>query len=148
MPVITGSSGSASEAYYQSLIAGKYGAAAGEAYASYAAAHPTLTPEQSGNDFLELILIEGLDAAVQTGVNAGVAVDTGTVAGAAAGAENAVATLSPTQWINKLGNVLSSRGTWVRLAEGVLGIALVLVAVAELGKGTGVGNMVKKVPFI
>ena len=134
--------------YYQSLIAGKYGTAAGNAYVAYAKGHPNLTPEQSGNNFLELILVEGLDSAIQSGVNTGVAVDTGTVAGAAKGAENAVNTLSPQQWLDKLGKLLTSRGTWVRLAEGVLGIALVLVAVAELGKGTQVGNLAKKVPFI
>lgn len=43
---------------------------------------------------------------------------------------------------------LFTRHNAVRLAEGILGVALILVAVAELGKGTAVGNAVKKVPFI
>jgi hypothetical protein len=43
---------------------------------------------------------------------------------------------------------LTSRELWVRVAEGVLGLALLLVAVAELGKGTGAGKLAKAVPFI
>jgi hypothetical protein len=43
---------------------------------------------------------------------------------------------------------LFTRANAIRLAEGILGGLLILVAVAELGKGTPVGNAVKKVPFI
>jgi hypothetical protein len=43
---------------------------------------------------------------------------------------------------------LTSRQLWIRLAEGVLGVALILVAVAELGKGTAIGKAAKAVPFI
>jgi hypothetical protein len=43
---------------------------------------------------------------------------------------------------------LTARELWVRVAEGVLGLALLLVAVAELGKGTGIGKAAKVVPFI
>lgn len=43
---------------------------------------------------------------------------------------------------------LFTRQNAIRFAEGILGVALILVAVAELGKGTPVGNLAKKVPFI
>ena len=43
---------------------------------------------------------------------------------------------------------LFTRANAVRLAEGVLGLVLVLVAVSKLAEGTGAGNLVKKVPFI
>jgi len=43
---------------------------------------------------------------------------------------------------------LTARQLWVRVAEGVLGLALLLVAVAELGKGTAIGKAAKVVPFI
>lgn len=43
---------------------------------------------------------------------------------------------------------LFTRANTIRLAEGILGVALILVAVAELGKGTAIGNAVKKVPFV
>jgi hypothetical protein len=51
---------------------------------------------------------------------------------------------------NPLGFVKSlfTRANAVRLAEGILGLALVLVAVGKLGEGTAAGNLVKKVPFI
>lgn len=42
---------------------------------------------------------------------------------------------------------LTSRELWVRIAEGVLGLALVLVAVAELSKGTPVGKIAKAATF-
>jgi len=148
MPIITGSSGSESEAYYQDIFTQKWGSAAGDAYAAYAVAHPGFTPLEAATGFADTVAIQGLDKAIQSSVT-GTSTALGAIPGAAAkGAENAVANLSPSQWLNKLGNILSSRGTWIRLAEGVLGIALLLVAVAELGKGTAVGNIVKKVPFI
>lgn len=41
-----------------------------------------------------------------------------------------------------------TRHNAVRVVEGFLGVVLILVAVAELGKGTAAGNLAKKVPFI
>jgi hypothetical protein len=41
-----------------------------------------------------------------------------------------------------------TRANAVRLAEGVLGLVLVLVAASKLADGTPVGSAVKKVPFI
>lgn len=148
MPVITGAVSGGTVPYYESFISAKWGAAAGEAYVSYADAHPGLSPEQAANDFIEIVLVQGLDTALSAGLG-GAGTALGQVPGAAAkGAQNAYEDLNPSQWLNKLGNVISSRGFWVRVAEGVLGLALVLVAVAELGKGTAMGNTVKKVPFI
>jgi hypothetical protein len=43
---------------------------------------------------------------------------------------------------------LFTRANAIRLAEGVLGLMLILVSVAELGKGTAIGAAVKKAPFI
>lgn len=61
-----------------------------------------------------------------------------TVVGSLQGATNSVGFLK----------ALFTRQNAIRLAEGILGVALILVAVAELGKGTPVGNLAKKVPFI
>lgn len=148
MPDYTSGTSGETVAYYEAGIVAKWGAAAGNAYVAYAEAHPGLTAEQSFDDFVELVLVEGLDKAIGAGVTGGTNVNVGVAEGAAQGAEKAAAELSPTEIWNKVWSVLSSRGTWVRLAEGVLGVALILVAVAELGKGTAVGNAVKKVPFI
>jgi hypothetical protein len=43
---------------------------------------------------------------------------------------------------------LFTRQNAIRLAEGVLGLALILVAVAKLGEGTAAGKAAKAVPFI
>ena len=40
-------------------------------------------------------------------------------------------------------NTINSRTTWIRIAEGVLGIALILVALAEMTNHSSVGGMVK-----
>jgi hypothetical protein len=61
-----------------------------------------------------------------------------TVVGSLEGAKNSLGFLQ----------ALFTRANAVRLAEGVLGLVLILIAAAELGKGTAVGNIVKKVPFI
>lgn len=45
-------------------------------------------------------------------------------------------------------DALFTGGFWMRFAEGVLGLMLVIVAVAELGKGTPIGDAAKKVPFV
>lgn len=43
---------------------------------------------------------------------------------------------------------LFTRANAVRLAEGLLGVVLIAVAAAELGKGTAIGNLAKKVPLV
>jgi hypothetical protein len=60
------------------------------------------------------------------------------------GATAAAAATTPLQWLQSL----FTRANAVRLAEGVLGLALVLVAVAKLAEGSPAGNLAKKVPFI
>jgi hypothetical protein len=148
MPIIVGGSDSGTVSYYEGLIAAKWGVSAGDAYAAYAAAHPALTPEEAANDYIEIILAESLGNALSAGITGGANVEGAAATGIAKGGIQAVADLSPTNILNKLWGILSSRGTWIRLAEGVIGGALILVAVAELGKGTAIGSAVKKVPFI
>ena len=43
---------------------------------------------------------------------------------------------------------LTQRNTLLRLAEGALGIVLIIVGVAKLADGTQVGSVLKKVPFV
>jgi hypothetical protein len=43
---------------------------------------------------------------------------------------------------------ITSRKTLVRIAEGVLGILLILVGVAKLADGTTAATMIKKVPLV
>jgi hypothetical protein len=44
--------------------------------------------------------------------------------------------------------MLTERGTLQRLAEGFLGILLIVVGVAKIAEGTPLGNTLKKVPFV
>lgn len=50
-------------------------------------------------------------------------------------------------WLGGLESFFS-RGLIIRVAEVTIGIALIIVAVAELGKGTPVGDLARKVPVI
>ena len=43
---------------------------------------------------------------------------------------------------------IGNRQNWVRIAEVIMGVALVIVAVNELGKGTPLGKLAGKVPVI
>jgi hypothetical protein len=45
-------------------------------------------------------------------------------------------------------NDLTKRQTLQRLAEGALGVALIIVGVAKLADGTAIGSTLKKVPFV
>ena len=150
MPItpVGDASSSGTVVYYENLIAGKWGYAAGEAYVSYADANSQFTPRQAAEAYTEIIVSKGLKTALTAGLG-GSAEALGQIPGAAAkGANQVYQNLDPAQWLNKLGNFFSSRSSWVRIAEGVLGLALVLVAVSHLAEGTAVGNVVKKVPFI
>jgi hypothetical protein len=65
------------------------------------------------------------------------------VAGVAA---NEAGTAIPS-WLGALKDFFS-RGFMIRAAEVTIGVALIIVAVAELGKGTPVGDLARKVPVI
>jgi hypothetical protein len=65
------------------------------------------------------------------------------VAGVAAG-EAGGAIASWTQGLSSLLSDLGSRAFWVRIAEVVIGAALLIVAIAELAKGTPAGDVAKK----
>lgn len=43
---------------------------------------------------------------------------------------------------------LTSRNTLMRIGEGALGVALIIVGVAKLADGTPLGSALKKVPFV
>lgn len=75
----------------------------------------------------------------------GSATNIATPGGVAAGAGTTAAAATTTLgWLQSV----FTRANAVRLAEGVLGLALVLVAVGKLGSGTAAGNLAKKAPFI
>lgn len=134
--------------YWENLIKAKWGNTYAEDYVTYAESHPGLTPTQAAQQFIDLIAATAIDQEVGTGVAAGAGVGVDATQAAVTGLSKAGQELSPPDFLGKLWGALTSSHTWIRLAEGVLGIALVLVAAGELGKGTVVGKAVKKVPFI
>lgn len=64
------------------------------------------------------------------------------------GAEN-LAGLTPGQTGGSLGFLtgLTNRALWIRIAEGGLGVALILVGVAKLAEGTQTAQLIRKVPI-
>lgn len=133
-----------SESYYQAIFTQHWGAAAGKAYAAYNAANPSNTPYTNAKLFEASVFAQGLAKAIaQAG---GVVAQ---VPGAAAkGAANAVSTLtSPLSGIAAIGDFfqrLTQASTWIRAAEVLLGLGLIIVGLAELAKGTSVGRAAAK----
>lgn len=48
---------------------------------------------------------------------------------------------NPVKGIEQFLGLITQRQTWVRIAEGVLGLVLILVGIAELAKGTQTGKI-------
>lgn len=113
--------GNGTVTYYESLFTQQYGSAAGNAYVAYNSAHPGSSAYANAKAFLEIILVSGLDTAIQTAVS-GTTTAEGQIPGAAAqGAQNAFNTLDVFKGLN-LGSLI------LRIGEVVLGVVLVAVA--------------------
>lgn len=119
-------------AYWRAAIAQKWGAKAGSAYVSYNSAHPASDPQANANDFIEIVLVSGLDAAIAAGTT-GASAELGALPGAAAkGAASAVSTLTnPASWIA----ALFQSAIWLRVAEAVAGLILLGIGLNAMLKG-------------
>lgn len=140
------------EGYYQSLFTTQYGAAAGNAYAAYNAAHPGSSAYANAQAFLELILVEGLDKAIQTGLTGAAETEAGIPAAAAQGASNAAKTLeAPLTGIDAVGaffNDLTNSGTWIRVAKVLVGGLLLVIGLVHItGADNAVASVARKVPL-
>ena len=123
------------EPFYEALFDSAYGKAAGDGYAAYNRAHPKNTPYQNANNYLKLILVEGLDNAIKTAVQEAVGVEVGTVQAAAKGAEKATNTLiNPLAAVGDFFSRLTNPHTWLRIAEGLVGIAFLIIGLNALLK--------------
>jgi hypothetical protein len=112
------------------------GKGAGASYLAFAAKHPGLTAVQAGDAWALTI---GL-AQFGTGLDAGVS-STGSAlgeisSGSAKGAEDVSKKLSWTDSIGNLVNFLTSRAGAIRMAEAVIGIALIIVSIDHLTTNT------------
>lgn len=135
-----------SQAQYAADFDAKFpGTNAGQGYTDYAEAHPSMSPMEAAEAFALLIAVNGVDRAVTIGVGdlARVAEATGPAAGAAAKAVQ-----SDLPGITSIGgflNLLTSRQFAVRLAEGAIGIALIIVALDKLlSSSSTAGQVVHK----
>ncbi len=135
------------ESYFQALFTKQWGSAAGAAYAAYNKANPQNTPYVNAQYFLDLVVAQGLDNAIQTAIStSGTAL--GAIPGAAAqGARNAARDLNPLTGINAIGdffNRLTKSNTWIRVAEVLLGLGLIVVGLAKIASGSPVGKAALK----
>lgn len=150
MPTLVGPGGpslvgNGTATYYQSLFTTQYGSAAGAAYASYNAANPGNSAYANAEAFLEIILVHGLDTAISEGIGGA-----GSALGQAPGAvaEAASKLPDPLTGINAIGDFfqrLTQGNTWIRVAEFLLGLGLIVVGLAKLASGTAAGRTAAKV---
>lgn len=124
-------------AFYASELDAKYpGKGVGNAFLDFASEHPALSPQQAGSAFALEIGTKGLATAVGDAVSA-----TGTALGQIAsgsekGAENVSKSLSWTDGLGSLLNFVTGRSGWVRIAEAIAGLALIIVGVDHLTSST------------
>jgi len=135
------------EGYFQALFTSRWGSAAGTAYAQYNAGHPQDSAYVNAQAFADLIALEGLQKALDdAGTGVGTAANQ-VVTGAEKGAIQVEKSLNPLTGLAAIGDFfqrLTQASTWVRIAEGLLGLGLVIVGLAHLASGTAVGRAAAK----
>lgn len=136
-PAIGGTSASAytttnTVGYWQSEITQKWGAAAGNAYVTYNGSRPAQDPQENAKDFIELVLVNGLDSAIAAGTAGAASLEGAIPQAAATGAENAVSTLaSPASFLA----ALFQGAIWIRVAEAAAGLILLGIGLNAMLKG-------------
>lgn len=134
--IIPGQTGSSEQQYAADFDAKFPGHNAGQGYLDYAQSHPSLTASEAAQAFALVIAFNGVDRAVEIATQdvARVLKASGPAAGAAAKAVQ-----SKLPGITSIGgflNLLTSRQFVVRLAEGALGVALIIVALDKMLSST------------
>lgn len=134
--IIPGQTGLTLQQYAQDFDNKFPGKNAGQAFLGYAEAHPNLTPPEAAQAFALIIAFDGVDRAVAIGIGdlARVTKATGPAAGAAAKAVQAK--LPGITSIGAFLNLFTSRDFVIRLAEGAIGIALIVVALDKMLSNT------------
>jgi hypothetical protein len=139
------------EAYFQALFAKQWGSAAGSAYATYNKNHPQNSAYVNAENFLQIIVAEGLANGIKTAIStSGTAL--GQIPGAAAqGATNAYNSLNPLTGINAIGNFFNNLGnsnTWIRVAKVAVGGALLIIGLAHMtGATNSIATAARKAPL-
>jgi hypothetical protein len=122
----------------------------GQAYQTYAAANPSISAPVALEGFILSDVGTALPTVIAQAVigGAGRAAQLGGDAGSGAGAAGAAISSGPFGSVVDFLNALGNRKILMRIAEGALGIGLIIVGVAKLADGTPLGTALKKVPFV
>ena len=129
--------------YYANIFASKWGTAAAQAYTAFDAANPGNSPYINAKLFAVKVAVEGLDKAVAD--EAGLLGDVVTKGIPAAAAAVPKSPLGGIAAIGDFFGRLTEANTWIRVAEFVLGAALIIVGLAKLASGTAAGKAALKV---
>lgn len=112
-----------------------------DAYTNYFLKNPGANPESIYDQVIARLSAFGaklgeLPTVLQEFANAAGTGVSQEAEGAATGVAQSSQTLQPGNVIADIWDKLNDRGTWIRIAEGILGITLILVALADMNKGT------------
>jgi hypothetical protein len=113
------------------------GSAVSSEYIKYMSEHPNDDPETVFNEVNTAIkgdtaILSQLPSVLQKFFNDAATGVGQEATGAGVGVAQASQSLQPGAVLGDIWSKLNSRGTWIRLAEGALGIALILVALAHM----------------
>jgi hypothetical protein len=122
-------------------IGQEYGSAKAAAFRSWLTAavaqDPTITPDEAISAWVTGTALSG-------GISAAAAVPVSTVEAAAQGAEKSLALTNPLAAIAEFFESLSDGNTWIRVAEVLLGLGLIIAGVAKLASGSAAGRAAVK----
>jgi hypothetical protein len=116
------------------------------AYTNYFLSHPNANPESIYNQVVARLTSAGAELGTLPDVLKQFLGDAGTgvsqeAEGGGLGVAQASADLQPGAVLGQIWSKLNNRGTWIRIAEGALGVALILVAIAHMTGADSVANL-------
>lgn len=134
---------------YAAGFDGELGSGYGQAFLNYASAHAYLSAKQAATGFADIVASESVGGSIAEGVSS-VAQSNAVIGSSVANSvDSTSAALSkipgnPLSGLDAIGNffnLLTQRQTLIRIAEGVLGLLLVVAAIAKLADGTPAGKV-------
>lgn len=150
-PVSTSLSYAAQLQEYAAGFDGTLGSAYGPEFLSYAGSHPLLSAKQAATAFADGVASGDVAVTIASGVGATAQGVNIAAASTVEGLDQTSADLAkanPLSGLDAIGNffnLLTDRQTLMRLAEGAIGIMLIVVAIAKLADGTQTGKVAAKV---
>jgi hypothetical protein len=116
------------------------------AYTNYFLKHPDASPEGIYNEVVSRLTSDSaalgaLPGVLKQFITGGATGVSQEATGAGIGVAQASAALQPAAVLEAIWSKLNDRGTWIRIAEGALGLALILVALAHMTGADKVVNL-------